>query len=142
MTIDYKKLTDIMLTLAWPRFVKLTEQHVKETNLRHKINEVAWEAVTKPGLFTIGLFFISTLLKNEEGKEIIIFYIIIKEQNIELRLQFDASNRTLDEVLAFIPTLTDSHRFNGESLENVGGDWEKWLTWAENEKNTKKLSTY
>lgn len=138
MTIDYKKLTDIMLTLAWPRFVELSEQHVKKTNLRHKINEVDWEAVTKPGLFTIGLFFISTLLKHEENKEIVIFYIIIKEQNIELRLQFDASIRTLDEVLVFIPTLTDSHRFNGASLENVGGDWQKWLTWAE--KSSNKIS--
>ena len=132
MVVDYKKLTEVMLTQLWPRFVELTEQYRKNNNLTNELSEVDWEAVTKPGLFTDGLFFITSLLKNEQDQETVTFYISIAAQRIELILQFKSSVRTLNDALTYTPTLMCSHRFNGTSLENVGGDWKKWLTWAEN----------
>jgi hypothetical protein len=133
MTVDYKNLTAVMLTQIWPRFVELTEVHRKDNNITNETNEVDWEAITKPGLFTIGLFFVTAIFRKEQDQEFVIFYISIAAQNIELRLQFDTSVQTLNDAIAFTPTLTDSHGFRGvslEALENVGNDWNKWLTWA------------
>lgn len=138
MAVDYKKLTEVMLTQIWPRFVELTEQHRKDNNLTNEINEVDWEAVTKPGLFTVGLFFVTTLVRKEKDQESVIFYITIAAQKIELRLQFESSVQTLNDALTFTPTLMDSHGFKAASLEDVGGDWKKWLAWAKKESTIPK----
>ncbi len=138
MTVDYKKLTEVMLTEIWPRFVELTEQHRKDKNLTGEMNEVDWEAVSKPGLFTRGLFFITILLKNEQEQETVTFYISMAEQKIELKLQFSSSVRTLNDALTVTPTKNSSHSFDGASLEKMGGDWEKWLIWAAKENTTPK----
>jgi len=135
MTVDYKKLTDVLLTQIWPHFVELTEQHKKDNNLTDEMNEVNWEAITKPGLFTFGLFIITSLLKTEQEQEAVTFYISIPAQEIELRLQFKSSVGTLNDALTFSPTPTSSNNFKRASLDNVGGDWEKWITW-EAKKNT------
>jgi hypothetical protein len=138
MDVDYKKLTKVMLTQLWPRLVDLTEQHRKDNNLTDETTAVDWEAITKPGLFTIGLFFITAIFRREQDQEFIIFYITIAAQRIGLRLQFDSSAQTLNDALTFAPTLTDSHGFRAASLEDVGGDWEKWLEWATKESLTPK----
>jgi hypothetical protein len=138
MVVDYKKLTEVILAQIWPRFIQLTKQYRQDNNLTRDPTEVDWEAVTKPGLFTIGLFFISALLKNNANQETVTFYISIAAQNIDLRLEFNSSVRTLKDASTFTPTLTSSHRFNETSLENMKSDWKKWLTWAEKENTIPK----
>ena len=97
MDVDYKKLTKVMLTQLWPRLVDLTEQHRKDNNLTDETTAVDWEAITKPGLFTIGLFFITAIFKREQDKELIIFYITIAAQRIGLS---EASDQDMTKYLS------------------------------------------